>query len=407
MGNCISHLKPYGTNQQICTLCSTVYDVPPDTPIRSAPCRRIDLNARPKPSKLCGGCDARQEAANNWWPELKLGDKFATIAKPTAKGFTWLAEKLWLKRPRLLVEFSYGLGDDVQFCTVLRHLRRLYPKWIVEVVAHHRSHEMYRLAGARRCYDQRSDSRRRYEYTSRISIADPEGASRWHPMTKAELVLDRYFGIQPRPELAGYHVRWRRKHTRGVNRGLKSIDVKPQEFVLMHYQGDSAKSRKNMSPEIAQGCVKRIVTAGFRVLVFDFGGESKLVDGENVIRVDIPADPCYTAALANLSRLNLGIDSGPGHVFGSRFVKTPAVIYWRKHHPYQYYQPADHVLHVLPRQYWNYIRGDGVSKQKAKKYFQTHYRYHPVVGQPQFEVPNVVAERLAAFQLGFDRQQCS
>ena len=94
------------------------------------------------------------------------------------------------------------------------------------------------------------------------------------------------------------------------------------------------------------------------------------------------------AALAEQSRLCVGIDSGPGHVFGA--MKTPTLIYWKHLHPVNYFGLADHVTHLVPTGHGRYIRGD---RTIGETYFAAHYRHH-IYSRIESELSHHIREKL-------------
>src|SRR5258708_16308653 len=47
-------------------------------------------------------------------------------------------------RKAMLIKFSHGLGDAVQFTVVLKHLAQAYPDWAVDVVSKRGKHTAFR-----------------------------------------------------------------------------------------------------------------------------------------------------------------------------------------------------------------------------------------------------------------------
>lgn len=347
-----------------------------------AHCGQLDLSVEPSKKAKCGGCSRRQEQANRLIPGA--GDAMAKLADPIADAVGW-------KEKSLLLEFTHGLGDGVQFTVVLKHLAALFPEWNIDVCTQVERHDMMRGAGARYCFTP-GNARGEHVYHKTINIVEPAECFHDSPATKAESILRYHFGITPRLELSRYHVAFNGKHSSIARQFINTLP-NIRGFVLLHYQGDSMRRAKNIDEGIIRACCRHILEAGCTPVIFDYARRSKLIDDQNIFRAEVPADPCVTAALTNEAALCVGIDSGPGHVFGSETLSTPALIVWRGNHPYNYYELAEHVTHVLPQDHWQHLRGQGCERT-GLGFFQSHYHYVQCQQHLRYELPELVAAAL-------------
>ncbi len=347
-----------------------------------ARCGQLDLSVEPNKKAKCGGCSKRQEKLNRIVPGA--GDAIAKLSDPIADAIGW-------KEKSLLLEFTHGLGDGVQFTVVLKHLAARFPKWKVDVCTQAERHDMMRGAGARYCFTPGS-ARGEHVYRKTISIVEPAECFHDSPATKAETILRNHFGITPQLELSRYRVEFARRHSDVARQFINELPSS-EGFVLLHYQGDSMRRAKNLDEGIIRACCSRILEAGYTPVIFDFEHRSRLIDGRTIFRAEIPADPCVTAALANEAALCVGVDSGPGHVFGSETLSTPTLIVWRKNHPYNYYELAEHVTHVLPQDHWRHLRGQDCERT-GLGFFQSHYHYVQCQRHVRYELPTLVSAAL-------------
>ena len=396
MASCIPHLRPIG-NQQICLRCGTRYDVPPDIPIRAAKCQRLDLTATPTQRAKCGGCSKRQEQLNRVVPGV--GAAVAMIADP-------IAEAIGYKEKSLRLEVTHGLGDCVQFTTVLKHLRAIHPEWHVDVATNRERQEIMRLAGARYTFDP-GQTRGEHVYSRFMPMTEPEVGYQHHPGTKAERCLRDIFGIEPVPELCRYHVGFTSEQSAWAEKYLAKLaeDHGPHNgVVLLHYQGRSCSKAKTLDEGVMRDVCVRIRNAGCLPVVLDWDKRTRLTkpgnNGEPWAIAERFAElgpekfnPCYLAALADQVRLCIGIDSGPGHVFGSETLSTPTLIVWKGHHPYHYYEPAEHVTHILDRGDWNNFHRD--QDIRGLGYFEHAYHWYRCTEHLRYELPDLVEKALA------------
>jgi len=345
-----------------------------------ARCQRLDLNAPPPKKVKCGGCSDRQGKLNKIIPHA--GDAVAKLADPIASAIGW-------KEKSLFLNFSHGLGDAVQFGVVLRHIRALHPEWKIDVGADAGRWGTFRGCGARYCFPY-GQPRGEHVYTLTVPFYEPEVCHLGAPSTKAERCLRQTFGIEPRVDLCKYHVVHNKAHNAAARRFLATLPPS-RGVVLIHYQGNSARRAKNLNEQIIRRVCNVIRAADYIPVILDWDHRSGLVDGETVYRADIPGEPCHIAALVAQSKLCIGIDSGPGHVFGSDTLSTPTLIVWQKHHPVHYYELADHVTHVVPSKHEQYIRGDVAIGREA---FESLYNAYVCQRHLRYELPELVAERL-------------
>lgn len=347
-----------------------------------AQCQQLDLTAEPIRRAKCGGCLQRQETVNNIVPGA--GDLIAKLADPVADVLGW-------KEKSLLLTFTHGLGDGVQFTVVLKHLAVHFPDWKIDVCCSGERHAMMRGAGARYCFEP-GNVRGEHVYRRTISVGEPATCFSNAPATKAETILQNYFGIRPQLDLCEYRVNFDKHHV-GTARGFTRTLPSNKGFVLLHYRGISLRRAKNLDEAIVRDCCRRILKAGYTPVIFDYEHRSRLIDGKSIFHADLPADPCVTAALANEAALCIGIDSGPGHVFGSETLSTPTLIVWRKNHPYHYYELADHVTHVLPKDHPRYLRCSNCERT-ALAFFQSHYHFVECQRHLRYELPELVTAAL-------------
>ncbi len=322
-------------------------------------------------------------------------------------------------RRRLLLRFRHGLGDSVQLTTVLLHLRELFPEWAVDVSVPGGHALIFRgLAGRVLCHGRENVQAGQYDLVRDLYWHEPDQCYADSPATKAEKCLREVFSIQPRPEWCRYEIniddkssKWADAwcevnalqsressvESRGPETGPESSVESPEAsgsrpsalvprpfFVLLHYQGNSAPQKKNLDERIVAALCQEIIRLGLVPVILDWEQRSGLVGAKTEFSSPghlVTPSPCHPlhaappdaasiAALAGRAAWCVGIDSGPGHIFGA--VDTPTAIVWTRHHPLHYYGLAANVTHLVPVEHARYLRGDaGV----GVRFFEQHYAH--------------------------------
>ncbi len=288
----------------------------------------------------------------------------------------------------MLLVFPHGLGDAVQLTTILLHLRRFYPQWAVDVAVRPGAEAMF--AGlCRRAFrlgDEPDDSREAaYDVRRTLWFHEPDACYADSPATKAEKALREVFQIAPRDELCRYQIAPAadaRHRARAYARDLASAcglasEAAAGRYVLIHYQGNSSRHHKNLDERAVAALCDEIIARRYIPVILDWDRRSGLVDQRRVFcpGADHPlwtgrghGDGATIAALAEGAAWCVGIDSGPGHVFGA--TATPTLIVWTAHHPLHYYGLSQSVTHLVPPRHRELLRGD---RDAGIRYFEQKY----------------------------------
>ena len=291
----------------------------------------------------------------------------------------------------VLITFRHGLGDAVQLTIILKHLKKYRPNWIVDVAALVGKHSALRGL-CRKVYVLEKESVPCCAYQQRFNVE-------WHechtaypdsPSTKAESCLREEFGITPDPELCRYTIEvsdeartLARAYLENICAGKSQHRKSPSRngrfpVVLIHFEGNTSCDHKNIpSPIVARLC-EDVIEDGYVPIILDWDYRNALADG---VRIHCPdqkhplwhgmgtGDAESLAALIDLSSLMIGVDSGPLHVAGA--TSTPTLGVWTRHHPIHYFSLSENVLHLVPHNHAEFIRGD---RQLGERYFSAHYR---------------------------------
>ncbi len=293
---------------------------------------------------------------------------------------------------RVLINFRHGLGDAVQLTTVLLHLKKHRPDWLVDVNTLVGKHSAFHGL-CNRVYVQDRESPPCCQYQQRFDLEWHESAVSYgdSPSTKAERSLREEFGISPDPALCRYAIQIGTEATSLARSYLERVcQTAPREngrfpAVLIHYEGNTSAEFKNIPTEVIQRLCDDILEAGFTPIILDWDYRTPLVEANRVdgtARVHCPVvtEPIWRgtgtgdaeslAALIDLSSLMIGVDSGPLHVAGA--TSTPTLGVWTWHHPLHYFGHAENVTHLIPHSHLEMLHAP---RENGEAYFASHYQF--------------------------------
>lgn len=299
---------------------------------------------------------------------------------------------------------GYGLGDAVQMSAVLRHVADARPNWRIDYQAEEGRHQVGRgIVCNTFAYGKPPPSN---HYDSEVQIVLYDTWANWHdrPNTRVSSCLHERFGLPWKSELGRYRV-WvsreaqeaasiltspRTSEPGNVNR--KTIR---KRMVAIHYQGDSAPERKNLSHEQAARVCKEVESLGYTPLIIDWRDASPLSKSFRTTGF-LPMSRVWGAsaemncAVISQCAAFVGIDSGPGKCASA--TDTPALIIWTGHHPAPFHDPASNTSHLVPKGYHNL---DPVcADQGVIDWFESHHDIWEYRGDPSRAVDGWLREKL-------------
>lgn len=226
---------------------------------------------------------------------------------------------------------GYGLGDAVQMSSVLKHVRKYRPHWIIDYQAQEGQYECGRgIVHNVFPYGITSYPTPKYDGEVQIKLYDIWANWTDRPNTRVTSALHGVFDIPWDKELARYEV--------NVSQSVHNWAVKviPKKSVAYHYEGVTATDKKNLTDEQ----VIRIRE------VIQYLGYHPYKMGKN-----IPQGYSAEVNCAIISQCDafIGIDSGPGKCASA--TDTPSLIIWTGHHPAAYHDPAPNTTHLVPHNY--------------------------------------------------------
>ncbi|MCA9100056.1 MAG: hypothetical protein KDA63_02840, partial [Planctomycetales bacterium] len=190
----------------------------------------------------------------------------------------------------LLLFFPHGLGDAVQLTVVLQHLQTLYTQWHVDVATKPGTESLYRGLCRATVTWRLGDAPPNgsgYDQYAAVRWSEPDASYADSPSTKAEKSLREQFGIIPRASLCRYRIAPTDEHHGRaddyVRRIVGSSDGGRQPIVALHYQGNSARARKNLDEQTARRLVETIRGEGYLPMILDWDRRSRLLDLPGVV----------------------------------------------------------------------------------------------------------------------------
>lgn len=363
-------------------------------------CRGINLNRAP--TKQTCNCNDRKQILNRIAPHLGDATEAAINLATLGQGkrlANWWANWWQRKRqPAMLLRWPHGLGDSVQGTVLLQHLRHYHPEWAVDVAIKD-GHDVFQGL-ARRVYPLGAEPpESQYDIARALAWYEPDATYHDSPATKAEKCLREVFRLSPIESLCRYSIQVRGPAHKLAQRFAAEIGG---PFALIHYQGNTASQNKSIDESAMREVVALLRSRGLAPVILDWEtpprsgllnlpGVWHAPNGHYVWGFGSAPSAEGIAALARLSSLNIGIDSGPGHVMQAFADQTPTVILWDRHHPLNY-APLSDALHIVRADHANYLRGD---QDTGLNYFRRRYRHAVADRDYRLFLPQAIGDFLA------------
>ena len=336
------------------------------------------------------GCMSRRERMNAIVPgsgdmaadviDMVTLGKGESLASAVAGMFTPF------ERPMINIINDQGFGDAVRLTYIVRHIHRYFPEWDVDVTVPPGCETIFNGI-AHRAYSRRHENKTDYHISRQIAWPEPEDYLSVYPdspSTIAEWVIRNLFQVEPIEELCRYEIHPTEEMH---DRARRYKEIIGNEFAVLHYRGSSVQQMKNPSEHIFAECARRLLDRGITPVVFDFTGQSGLLEIEGVKNPGA-GHPVWDghhggnggqmAAIISQACLFIGIDSGPSHCAGA--TETPAIVNWMKHHPLHYYSLCPNVTHLVPNGHEGLLHGHSNDERAAGlEYFRRkydHLTYH-------------------------------
>lgn len=257
---------------------------------------------------------------------------------------------------------GYGLGDAVQMSSVLCHVAKYRPNWLVDFQAEEGRHCVGRGIVNGTTFEFGKNPNPDKNYDAEVEIYLYDTWANWHdrPNTRVSSCLHERFGMAWDQECSRYQINVRPEVAAEVQRRWTSfvpqIKHRNKRVVAIHYKGDSSPIRKDLSDAQADSICQHILELGYTPLVIDWRYISSLCSnldyGNTGCSVDSRQwgkDAEYNCAVIRECAAFVGIDSGPSKCASSTDV--PSLVVWTGHYPAAFHDPAENTTHLVPEEY--------------------------------------------------------
>lgn len=293
--------------------------------------------------------------------------------------------------PHVLISLhkGYGLGDAVHMSSVLRHVARARPYWLVDYCAEEGKHQVGRgIVANTFAYGQPHPSE---HYDSEVQMVLYDTWRGWtdRPNTNVSSCLHDCFQLPWTPESQRYEVEISRKSMDSAGRLLGNT-----KCVAVHYEGDSSPAKKNLTQDQALEVCRAIEALGRIPLVLDWRYKSLLPCAHGIRKLRAPSawggNAEMVCAVISQCEAFVGVDSGPAKCASA--TDTPTLVVWTGHHPAQFHDPAPNTTHLVPRGY--HQLGPVCDNEAVVKWFERHYTTRQYVLDPVMEIKTWLSEVL-------------
>lgn len=276
----------------------------------------------------------------------------------------------------VLQVFRHGQGDACQFTSVLKHLARFRPDWVVDTVSLKGKHSAF-FGLVRKSYVEGEPLGGPYDLTFDHDWLECRGAWPDSPGTKTVYCIRHVFKLVPQWDLLTYSINVRAQARERAGAYVKSLP--PAPFVLLHYERNTLFSNKNLSHDVMRCVCNFLLASGLTPVILDWDHRSPIPDNSTIFCPDVgnplwmqygTGDTETLAALIERAALLIGIDSGPQKVAFA--TTTPTLAVWIRHHPYHYADNTPNAVHLIPENHADYLRG---SKELGLEFFRRWYRH--------------------------------
>lgn len=282
---------------------------------------------------------------------------------------------------------GYGLGDATQMSAVLRHVAKHRPNWFADYQAEAGKFCVGRGIINGTCYEygKNPDPDKVYDAEVEIRLYDTFHRFSDRPNTRVSSALRECFGMDWDADCGRYQVYVRPEVTQAAKMLVYSDDV-----VAIHYQGDTAQARKNLSHDQADRVCRAVDELDYQPLVLDWFDRSPLGFRRISGPTEWGGDAERVCAVVSQCRAFVGIDSGPSKCASA--TGTPTLVVWSGHHPALFHDPAPNTIHLVPR---GYHKLEPVCDDPGTvAFFESHYNVRQYDGDPVDEVKDWLREVL-------------
>lgn len=289
---------------------------------------------------------------------------------------------------------GYGLGDAVQVTSILRHLRKHRPHWIIDYIADKGRHSTAIGLVRNSIYYDQPLPQAYYDREIDIHLYDHFAGWTDRPNTRVVSCLHERFGMAWDADCGRYEINLEQEAKESAEAFLSPF--RGFGVVGIQYQGDSSQHLKNLSHEQAGDLCRAIKECQRIPLLLDWRNRSPLPDGCTIHTTGRFSmsdawgkDAQMNAAFIEQCEAFIGIDSGPGKCAAA--TNTPSLIIWTWHHPSFFYDPAPNVTHLIPENHADIVVN---GCKPVVDWFEKNYNWRTYKGDPVNEANQWLKEVL-------------
>lgn len=287
---------------------------------------------------------------------------------------------------------GYGIGDAVQMSAVLRHVMKSRPDWKVYYGAEEGKHQAGRGIVHRTFAlgSELSADTPRYDAEIQFLLYDTFAGWGDRPNTRVSSCLRERLDMDWDAECGRYYIEVSRDVGYEVQAGMSKFIARRNRLttrpVAVHYQGDSAPHKKDLSHAQADQICDGILKLDHVPLLIDWRNTSPVANridvcttGREHFAREWGRNVEYNTAVIHQCVAFVGIDSGPAKCASA--TDTPSLVVWTGHHPAVFHDPAPNTTHLVPNGYSNLppVLGDtGVMRWFLENYDIRQYDDNPV-----------------------------
>ncbi len=297
---------------------------------------------------------------------------------------------------------GYGLGDATQMSAVLRHVAKYRPNWAVDFQAEEGRHCVGRnIVSNTFEFGKNPNPNKVYDAEVEICLFDNWYNWKDRPNTHVSQALHERFGLEWDRECSGYQVNWSRDVGYAAQAAMSKFIAKRDRLstraVAVHYQGDSAPQKKDLSDGQVDAICDHILSLGYVPLLIDWRNMSPVANridvcttGREVFSRSWGRSADYNCAVVNQCAAFVGIDSGPAKCASA--TNVPSLVVWTGHHPAEFHDPAINTTHLVPCGY--HELKPVCNNKEAVDWFEANYSVREYLRDPVLEVCRWLGETL-------------
>ena len=299
---------------------------------------------------------------------------------------------------------GYGVGDAVQMSSVLRHVVEAHPDWKIDYGAEEGKHQAGRGIVTNTFALGRSTPSEKYDAEIEIVLYDTYMAWTDRPNTRVTSCLHSQFGLPWKSEYARYEINVsgdvNQQMEVAIRKFLAGGVYRQRPFkkpVALHYRGDSAPLKKDLSDNQADQICDFILARDRTPLIIDWRNTSPVSNridvcttGRELFSREYGRNLERNTALIAQCEAFIGIDSGPAKCASA--TNTPALVIWTGHHPAVFHDPSPNTTHLVPNGYG--MKSPVFGNIDVMNWFEDHYQYRVYETDPIAQIKRWLEEVL-------------